>query len=312
MKNLTVHLFWFLLLYLPFIGLSQEVSKSKSYEVISVSFDKLTVVRFDFEVKDVLVGNEDMLEAPFKGKVIYLRALMENFGETNIVVTLQSSELFAFDIVYSAHIAKSMWYFPSASAVSNGNGNNTVAIPTVKMNDSIVTNKVDSTILVSEETKPKNTNEFSSTYVATEEMLADKILKAKNYIHSVGVRNTSTKITGYVGGVWNNKNNMYLKVGIVNESQLILNIQKIGIVVRQKRAKAKRETKQDYDVPIKKIFNEPKVISPGEKQVFVVMFESLILQNDKKIMLHVLELDGARDVEIEMDVKHFYEAKVIN
>lgn len=93
--------------------------------LLQVCTDKTTSLVFPFPVHHVDRGTADVLVQETKGNILFVKAKLENFAETNLTVVTEDGAVYVFDVVYDAAPINFTYYlrpFKYATVASYADG----------------------------------------------------------------------------------------------------------------------------------------------------------------------------------------------
>jgi hypothetical protein len=241
-------------------------------EVIHVGFSKPAMLVFNNNTK-ITYGSEQIEATSIENKVL-VKALVENFEETNLFVE-EGNQIHVFTIRYKANPEKSLYNYKS----------------TIEKKDTVI-----------EKSLVKKTND------TIQYNLNSKKLKLKKQ-EVFDVAQDKYKMLFLLSNINVANNDIYMRLVLKNNSEIDYNISFVKFEIRNTKKKFKKTSVQNIELTPKYVFQLPNTVK-GNATIFPIFtLDEFVLDKNRKLHIEVWEKSGDRILQIELDHKTILKTK---
>lgn len=240
-------------------------------------------------------GVEEIIVKPLDNKLI-VTAAIENFEETNMFVQ-DGARMYMFLLRYSDNPKKFIYNYQNTAVVNVPN--NTQTTKEIETPESTLIDYQ----LKKQQTQTKETKENTKSEFENNSIL---VLNMEQKLFSKGSKVGKTSIVATNINV--HQNYFYLKIKLYNNSDIKYDIDMFRFVIKNKSKSVKKSADQFIELTPSFVLNEDrKTVPPTDFVEFVFVFEKFTIQDNKKLNIQVLELNGDRMLEFD-----FYSKDILN
>ena len=252
-------------------------------DVIEVSYDRTVYLVFDDPIKVYDIGTDEIGHRS-EGNKLYLKADVEQFIETNMLVETVAGYYFTFRLKFNNE--PNVTFYPLKNEIATYHletGDNRSKAEEVEEDLSMVAIKT----------------------------VCERIENSYDILLETG--DLEDKFQGKVGGIYADADHLYFKVSLWNESNIQYNIDLINFKIDAAGKKERRLTASFIEnlTPVYVHNADIKVITHDQEITKVFVFEKFTIDKKKRLFIEVIEENGDRDLEIILRSSKLIDAEAV-
>ena len=255
---------------------------------LDIAANKTTNLIFPFTVQSVDRGSADILVQKANGteNILHVKAGKNDFEETNLTVITTDGKLYSFLIDYS-NAPEHLNLVFQKEGTSDG---------IINPSSGIILSKPDAHFA----NDNSNARELES--------IAQKVVDKKKMFHHLKNEHAEMKLK--LQGLYVSNDVFYFQFAVSNKSNVSYDIDAIRFSTRDKQ-KAKRIASQETELQSLYQYNNNGTIKGKNKNQFVIAVPKFTVPDNKYLLIHILEKNGSRDLQLKLKNKHIMAAKNI-
>lgn len=242
-------------------------------QLIPVNYNKNVHIVFSYDILTGDCSSNDIIISHSQN--ILKIGVVEPFKEDKSITILTDNKLlFTFIVRYQDDIDQLAYVIPDSQGIK---------IPYQKTNNELSIKSSDLG------------TDYKLPYLNS---LCSQVYSEKNYLNEIG--NSYKKIVVELAGIWVKDGLLFFKLILANQSNIPYEISSSNLSIAEKTT-----LKKSSSAPVKResfyVFNEFETIpSKSKNNIYIMVFESFTIGHDKKLILELVEHNGARKVEFEV------------
>ena len=250
---------------------------------IEISSNKTTHIIFPFSIKSVDRGSLDVLaqKSPGADAVLQLKADHARIPPTNVTVITADNKLYSFLVVYDS--------MPQRLTISFDSNSSPLTNQT-----HIITNNAAK--LANGERPDDGTLQAAAILVAGKKK---KELHLQDSHERMSIRLTAIYIRNDV---------YYFSFKVSDKSNVSFSLESISFTVKDTK-KVKRKASQEKAIEPLFQYGTEEIVRGHEQRKWVVALPKFTLEDNKHLLIQILEQDGGRNLSIEVQNKHLLSAR---
>lgn len=242
---------------------------------VSIGYSKTTNIVFPYAIKSVDLGSQDILVQKAKGleNILQIKAAKREFIQTNLTVVTADGKLYSFVLSYNEQ--------------------------SPQLNLSINKTKAEGQeIYFSDEGRNEEEIEEYSKLAFYDKK---KIRGEKENKHDIKLQ---------LNGVFIQKNMMYFRIAVRNNSTITYDIDQLRFFIRDTK-KVKRTASQEIEILPFYILNDVAAIDEESENTFVFALPKFTIPEEKYLAIQLLEKNGGRHLELDVMNKKIEKVTVL-
>lgn len=260
--------------------------------LIEVGFTKTVHILFPAPVTYIDIGSMAIIAGKADGaeNVVRVKAAVRDFAEeTNLTVITEDGGFYTFDARYAENPATST--IEIAAAESPAAQSASASEPARADEGRVLLREVG--------------RERPAT---VKRVLSDIYRQNRTDVKGIHTRKYGVEVE--VRGIYVHNDVIYLHVQIANNTNISFEVDYRRFVVADRKA-AKRTAQQQRIIEPLRVCNDPSIVRGHQHQRIVFALPKLTLEEDKVLLLEIVEKDGARHQYLEISSKELLGAKAL-
>lgn len=260
--------------------------------LIEVGFTKTVHILFPAPVTYIDIGSMAIIAGKADGaeNVVRVKAAVRDFAEeTNLTVITEDGGFYTFDARYAEN--------PTTSTIEIA----AAASPVTQSASASETTRADEGRVL--------LREVGRERPATVKRVLSDIYR-QNRADVKGIHTRKYGVEVEVRGIYVHNDVIYLHVQIANNSNISFEVDYCRFVVADRKA-AKRTAQQQRTIEPLRVCNDPSIVRGHQHQRIVFALPKQTLEEDKVLLLEIVEKDGARHQYLEISSKELLGAKAL-
>ena len=259
---------------------------------IEVGFTKTVHILFPAPVTYIDIGSMAIIAGKADGaeNVVRVKAAVRDFAEeTNLTVITEDGGFYTFDARYAEN--------PATSTIEIS----VVESPAAQPASAAEPARADEGRVL--------LREVGRERPATVKRVLSDIYR-QNRADVKGIHTRKYGVEVEVRGIYVHNDVIYLHVQIANNTNISFEVDYRRFVVADRKA-AKRTAQQQRIIEPLRVCNDPSIVRGHQHQRIVFALPKLTLEEDKVLLLEIVEKDGARHQYLEISSKELLGAKAL-
>lgn len=259
---------------------------------IEVGFTKTVHILFPAPVTYIDIGSMAIIAGKADGaeNVVRVKAAVRDFAEeTNLTVITEDGGFYTFDARYAEN--------PSTSTIEIAAAETPATQPA---SASETTRADEGRVLLREVGRERP--------ATVKRVLSDIYRQNRADVKGIHTRKYGVEVE--VRGIYVHNDVIYLHVQIANNTNISFEVDYRRFVVADRKA-AKRTAQQQRTIEPLRVCNDPSIVRGHQHQRIVFALPKLTLEEDKVLLLEIVEKDGARHQYLEISSKELLGAKAL-
>lgn len=259
---------------------------------IEVGFTKTLHILFPAPVTYIDIGSMAIIAGKADGaeNVVRVKAAVRDFAEeTNLTVITEDGGFYTFDARYAENPATSTIEITAAKS------------PEAQPASASETTRADEGRVLLREVGRERP-------ATVKRMLSDIYRQNRADVKGIHTRKYGVEVE--VRGIYVHNDVIYLHVQIANDTNISFEVDYRRFVVADRKT-AKRTAQQQRIIEPLRVCNDPLIVRGHQRQRIVFALPKLTLEEDKVLLLEIVEKDGARHQYLEISSKELLGAKAL-
>jgi conjugative transposon TraN protein len=243
-----------------------------------VSCQKTSHIIFPCTVRSVDLGSGDLIAQKAAGaeNILQLKAVRENFGETNLSIVTSDGHFYSFLVNYSPRPeCLNLRFQPEA-----GPG----------MTDSVAVAHFPT----------------AATGNAAMEKISESIARTPQFMY--GIRDRSYGIRFILSGLFIKDDVIFFKLEAKNNTQINYDLEVLDFFIKDIRQSRRTSIQELQQHPLY-IYHNPDVIKGHSKRVWVVALQKFTIPGKKKLVIQLMEKNGGRNLRLRISNRTLIQAR---
>lgn len=259
---------------------------------IEVGFTKTLHILFPAPVTYIDIGSMAIIAGKADGaeNVVRVKAAVRDFAEeTNLTVITEDGGFYTFDARYAEN--------PSTSTIEIA----AAETPATQSASASEPARADEGRVLLREVGRERP-------ATVKRVLSDIYRQNRTDVKGIHTRKYGVEVE--VRGIYVHNDVIYLHVQIANNTNISFEVDYRRFVVADRKA-AKRTAQQQRIIEPLRVCNDPSIVRGHQHQRIVFALPKLTLEEDKVLLLEIVEKDGARHQYLEISSKELLGAKAL-
>lgn len=239
---------------------------------LEITYHKTVNLIFPFAIKSVDRGSRDVLAQKAKGveNILQVKAARKGFVQTNLTVVTSDGKLYSFVVTYS---------------------------------DEPLQLNIE---LISDKNKPSSFALFQQSNQAVIQQSSELALSDKNKVHRI--RDHSDKARFALSGLYIKEDVIFYRLQLENRSNITYDIENLRFFIRDKK-RARRTAVQEKEVIPVYVHQDTTAVGANSFHVFVFALSKFTIPDQKQLTIQLMEKNGGRHMELQVQNKAIVRAK---
>lgn len=243
-------------------------------KIIPISYHKNIHLIFSSNIIDD-DASEELIRMEQKGMILKIQADNTFEYDKSLTVITENNLLFTFIIRYDENLTQLNYVIPDSLGI----------------------------LLPKSNYKPKEVIRSNNGNTKIEkDSLSDickELTRKEHLFEDIGT--SYKKITAQLVGIWINEDLLYFKLILSNSSNIPYDISSTNLYVKE-RTKVKKSSDQPIEKEPFYFYTHSKTIAPKTKNhEYIMIFEKFTISKKKKMLLEIIEKNGGRRLEFEIN-----------
>lgn len=252
-------------------------AQTAAYAELQLTTNKTTTLVFPAAVKPADLGSKDILaqKVPGNDNVLFLKAAVAGFPETNLTVITADGRLYTFTVLYDSMPAMTVYNITEQQAANR----EAVAFGPDSMNPASIARTCES------------------------------LLQAKKVLH--GVTDKKGGVRANVSGIYIKEGYLFFRLRFDNASSIRYDVDYTRFSIRDRKV-AKRTAAQTLEIKPVCTAGNTSQVKAGGSSVAVFAFEKFTIPDGKSFIIQIGEAGGGRHLQLTVKNRKLVKAKPVN
>jgi len=239
---------------------------------LEITYHKTVNLVFPFAIKSVDRGSRDVLAQKAKGieNILQVKAASKGFVQTNLTVVTSDGKLYSFVVTYSDE--------------------------PLQLNIELVPDK----------NKPSSSALFEKSNQAVILHGSQQAISDKDKMHRIQDRSNKARFS--LSGLFIEDDVIFYRLQLENRSNITYDIENLRFFIRDKK-RAKRTAVQEKEVIPIYVHQDTTAVGANSFHVFVFALSKFTIPDQKQLTIQLMEKNGGRHMELQVQNKAIVRAK---